>query len=43
VQRRGYGARVVGVTMQRPNEPGYRRPDLFVLDDGADLLVRDER
>jgi hypothetical protein len=22
-----------GVTMHRPNEPGYSQPDMFVLDD----------
>ena len=30
---RGYRAGSLGVTMHRPNEPGYSRPGLFVLDD----------
>ena len=30
---RGYRTEVLGVTMHRPNEPGYSRPGLFVLDD----------
>jgi predicted N-acetyltransferase YhbS len=30
---RGYRTETQGVTMHRPNEPGYSRPGLFVLDD----------
>jgi GNAT superfamily N-acetyltransferase len=30
---RGFRSRIQVVTMHRPNEPGYSRPDLFVLDD----------
>lgn len=30
---RGFRAEIVGVAMQKPNEPGFNRPDAFVLDD----------
>lgn len=30
---RGFRAEVVGVTMHRSNDPGYSRPDVFVIDD----------
>lgn len=30
---RGFRTQMQGVTMHRPNEPGYSRPGLFVLDD----------
>jgi len=30
---RGFRSRTQVVTMHRPNEPGYSRPGLFVLDD----------
>jgi hypothetical protein len=30
---RGYRTWLCGVVMQRPNEPGYCRPDVYVLDD----------
>jgi len=30
---RGFKTQIQGVTMHRPNEPGYSRPDLYVLDD----------
>jgi predicted N-acetyltransferase YhbS len=30
---RGYSARMLGVVMQRPNEPGYCRADVYALDD----------
>jgi predicted N-acetyltransferase YhbS len=33
LRARGYRARTQGVVMQRPNEPGYCRPDAYVLDD----------
>ena len=33
LQRRGFRTQLQGVTMHRPNEPGYSRPELFVLDD----------
>jgi predicted N-acetyltransferase YhbS len=33
MQRRGFRTQIQGVTMHRPNEPGYSRPELFVLDD----------
>ena len=33
MQRRGFRTQLQGVTMHRPNEPGYSRPGLFVLDD----------
>jgi GNAT superfamily N-acetyltransferase len=29
----GFRADIVGVIMQKPNQPGYNRPDLFILDD----------
>ena len=32
-QRRGFKTQLQGVTMHRPNEPGYSRAGLFVLDD----------
>jgi predicted N-acetyltransferase YhbS len=31
--RRGFRTAIQGVTMHRPNEPGYSRPGLYVLDD----------
>ena len=30
---RGFRSRLQVVTMHRPNEPGYSRPGLFLLDD----------
>ena len=30
---RGFKTQIQGVTMHRPNEPGYSRPGLYVLDD----------
>jgi predicted N-acetyltransferase YhbS len=33
MQQRGFRTQFQGVTMHRPNEPGYSRPELFVLDD----------
>jgi len=30
---RGFRTEIQGVTMHRPNEPGYSRPGLFILDD----------
>jgi hypothetical protein len=30
---RGYRVDFVGVAMQRPDEPGYNRPDVYVIDD----------
>ena len=30
---RGFRTMIQGVTMHRPNEPGYSVPGLFVLDD----------
>ena len=30
---RGYRAAVQGVTMHRPNDPGYNRPDVYLIDD----------
>jgi GNAT superfamily N-acetyltransferase len=33
LQRRGFRTQIQGVTMHRPNEPGYSRSGLFVLDD----------
>jgi hypothetical protein len=30
---RGYRVWLEGVIMQRPNEPGYCRPDVYVIDD----------
>lgn len=29
----GFKTALIGVAMQRPNEPGYNRPDCFVMDD----------
>lgn len=33
LQQRGFRTQLQGVTMHRPNEPGYSRPDVFALDD----------
>jgi GNAT superfamily N-acetyltransferase len=33
IQARGFRSRINVVTMHRPNEPGYSRPGLYVLDD----------
>ena len=33
MQRRGFRSELQGVTMHKPNEPGYSRPGLYVLDD----------
>jgi hypothetical protein len=30
---RGFRPFISGVAMQRPNDPGYNRPDCFVIDD----------
>ena len=30
---RGFRTLMQGVAMQRPNEPGFNRPDCFVIDD----------
>ena len=30
---RGFRADLVGVAMERPEEPGYNRPDVYVMDD----------
>jgi hypothetical protein len=30
---RGFKTQIQGVTMHRPNEPGYSRPGLYILDD----------
>lgn len=30
---RGFRTAMVGVAMQRPNEPGYNRPDCYAIDD----------
>lgn len=30
---RGFRSEVIGVAMHRPNQPGFSRPDIFVLDD----------
>ena len=30
---RGFRTEISGVTMHRPNEPGYSRPGVYVLDD----------
>ncbi|MBE9051766.1 GNAT family N-acetyltransferase [Nostocales cyanobacterium LEGE 11386] len=30
---RGFRSDMIGVAMHKPNEPGYSRPDVFVLDD----------
>ena len=30
---RGFRADLQGVTMERPNEPGYNRPDVYLIDD----------
>jgi hypothetical protein len=29
----GWRGKMVGVAMQRPNEPGYNRPGVFLIDD----------
>lgn len=33
LQSRGYRADLNGIAMHRPDEPGYNRPDVFVIDD----------
>jgi len=33
MRTRGFRTMIQGVTMHRPNEPGYSVPGLFVLDD----------
>lgn len=30
---RGFRIEIQGVTMHRPNEPGYNRPDVYIIDD----------
>ncbi len=30
---RGFRSELQGVTMHRPNEPGYNRPDSYIIDD----------
>jgi hypothetical protein len=30
---RGFKTEMQGVTMHRPNQPGYSRPGVFVIDD----------
>lgn len=30
---RGFRTEITGVAMHKPNQPGYSRPDVFVLDD----------
>jgi hypothetical protein len=29
----GFRTEMTGVAMQKPNQPGYNRPDVFALDD----------
>ncbi|MFZ5450087.1 MAG: GNAT family N-acetyltransferase [Thermodesulfobacteriota bacterium] len=33
MQGRGFRTEIVGVCMHKPNEPGYHRPEAFVIDD----------
>ena len=33
LRNHGYRTWIQGVIMQRPNEPGYCRPDAYVIDD----------
>ena len=33
MRKRGFRTEIQGVTMHRPNEPGYSRPDAYVMDD----------
>lgn len=33
LQERGYRADMNGIAMHRPDQPGYNRPDVFVIDD----------
>jgi hypothetical protein len=33
MEKLGFKTVIQGVTMHRPNEPGYSRPELYVLDD----------
>ncbi|WP_242039684.1 hypothetical protein [Anabaena sphaerica] len=33
MQTRGFRSQSIGVAMHRPNQPGYNRRDVFVLDD----------
>jgi hypothetical protein len=30
---RGFRSQTIGVAMHRPNQPGYNRSDVFVIDD----------
>jgi hypothetical protein len=29
----GWHGKMIGVAMQRPDEPGYNRPEVFLIDD----------
>jgi hypothetical protein len=31
--KRGFRTTIQGVAMQRPNEPGYNRADVYLIDD----------
>ena len=33
LRRRGFRTAIQGVAMHRPNEPGYSRPGVYVIDD----------
>ena len=33
MRARGFQPEIVGMCMHKPNEPGYHRPDAFVIDD----------
>ena len=33
ILKKGYRYEFMGVAMQRPNEPGFNRPDVFAIDD----------
>lgn len=33
ILQRGYGTTMQGLVMEKPNEPGYNRPEVFLIDD----------
>jgi hypothetical protein len=39
---RGFRIEIQGVTMHRPNEPGYSRPDIYIIDDWRLPILRSD-
>ena len=33
IRARGFQTKILGVAMHKPNEPGYNRPDVYIIDD----------